>query len=257
MPPLAGPAGAEQQQQAHRRARLQSGDISGGDELTPEVIGALSGAGGQLTRGVRACLCMCLPITISDSHVRGRSPSPSPRPSTATLARSHTAWPRLQNTRPLRVHPDFSGLYPETALPHSACFELNGWFKWNFPERAAPPCASPDWSAALPCGRPLQVPVQRLAPSYAPPFVCGESLLQLQAHVMAARAAVRPDDRRVQPGLLGRLHPGRRADPRHALTLQENRFLAETWGRLMADRGNVFGCAGFAGADPRDAGLDD
>jgi hypothetical protein len=56
-----------------------------------------------------------------------------------------------ENTAPLRIHTDLSGLYEETAVEHSICFKENAWFKWNFPESASPPCSLPDWRAGSYC----------------------------------------------------------------------------------------------------------
>ena len=55
----------------------------------------------------------------------------------------------LENTAPLKIEVDFSGMYgeatdgvPSRAQPYSSCFEKGAWFKWNYPSTAAPPCES-------------------------------------------------------------------------------------------------------------------
>ena len=78
------------------------------------------------------------------------------------------------NTEQLEVFVDTGSFYkssgeanPEDnnpdAIPYSTCFEVGGWFRWNFPEGTSPPCANPTVPAStthssyvagnqLPCG---------------------------------------------------------------------------------------------------------
>ena len=48
----------------------------------------------------------------------------------------------VECTRQLQIRIDFGAFHPSTAKAFSTCFEVGGWFKWNFPSTAAPPCES-------------------------------------------------------------------------------------------------------------------
>ena len=71
---------------------------------------------------------------------RGRGPR---RRAQSTVTKVLT-W---ENTAPLQIAVDFSGLYseatehaPSFSQPHTGCFNEGDWFKWNYPASASPPC---------------------------------------------------------------------------------------------------------------------
>lgn len=50
---------------------------------------------------------------------------------------AHTAAPpttqlTVETTAQMRIHADYSQLYPGTATPYSVCFSVGDWFRWNF-----------------------------------------------------------------------------------------------------------------------------
>ncbi len=92
----------------------------------------------------------------SDAHHRQRYSHGAP-PSDAAMGprarrRAQTTVTKVltaENTAPLQIAVDFSGMYseatehaPSFAQPYTGCFAEGDWFKWNYPESSSPPCTN-------------------------------------------------------------------------------------------------------------------
>ena len=47
-----------------------------------------------------------------------------------------------ENTRPIRLHLDFSALYEETSKPYNSCFQVGAWFARGLPGPTPPASAA-------------------------------------------------------------------------------------------------------------------